>query len=378
MHNTIRRGLFGLALAMLAITPLFLAGGGSAKAADNQTVAVNVGGGETGYSVNAFLPQDTTIHTGDTVNFKFPWLEPHMVVLDNGVDLNSAEPPADVSPFDFDGVRKYVYSGVLVGPDASFAIHFEKAGTYKITCLIHPGMDGSVTVVDSGNADTAATAAARGTAEYTADLAALKAVAAGLNKPAAVTPQANGTNLYSVIAGGTTAKGDVDLFFPASVNIKEGDSVKWSNTTTTPHTVTFGTPPEGDPFELPMSKPAATYDGTGFWNSGILGVNPEDASQSNPTFEMTFSKAGTYNYVCLLHEAMGMVGTVNVAAAPAATPTVAPTKAPTTAPTRAPGAPNTGSGAAGTGVNSLFLLAGVIAIALAMSGTAMFAVKRTK
>jgi plastocyanin len=360
---------------MLAITPLFAVGGGSASAADNQTVNVNVGGGETGYSVNAFLPQDVTIHTGDTVNYKFPWLEPHMVVLDNGVDLNSAEPAVDPSPFTFDGVRKYVYSGVQSGPDApDFAIKFAKAGTYKITCLIHPGMDGSVKVVDSGDADTAATASARGTAEYTADMAALQAVTASLDKPATVTPQANGTKLYSVVAGGVTPKGDVDLYFPGTLNIKEGDSVVWSSNTTTPHTVTFGTPPQGDPFEIPASKPAATYDGTGFWNSGIMGVNPDDPTAAS-TFQMTFSKAGTYQYFCILHEPLGMVGTVKVEAAAVATPVATATAVAT--PTKAPGAPNTGSGSESGSNTGLLLIAAVLGLAAAASGTAIIASRRS-
>jgi plastocyanin len=382
MSRTIKRGLFGLALALLAMTPLLASGSTAANAADNQTVSVNVGGGEPGYSVNAFFPQDTTIHPGDTVNFKFPWLEPHMVVVDNGVDLNSAEPPADVSPFDFDGVRTYVYSGVISGPNApDFDIKFEKAGTYKIICLIHQGMEGSVKVVDSGTVDTAATAAARGASEYAADLAALKAVAASLDKPAAVTPQAGGGNLFSLIAGGRTDKGDVDLFFPKSVNIKEGDSIKWTNNTITPHTVTVGTAPEGDPFEIPASTPAATYDGTGFWNSGIIGVNPEDASQSNPTFQMTFSKAGTYSYICLLHAPLGMTGTVNVSAATVSTPTATATPIKTATPvattTKAPGAPSTGSGSEGSTENTgLWLIAAALGLAAAASGTAIFATRR--
>jgi plastocyanin len=205
-------------------------------------------------------------------------------------------------------------------------------------------------------------------------MAALKAVTASLDKPATVTPQANGTKLYSVVAGGATPKGDVDLYFPGTLNIKEGDSVVWSNTTTTPHTVTFGTPPQGDPFEIPASKPAATYDGTGFWNSGIMGVNPDDPTAAS-TFQMTFSKAGTYQYFCILHEPLGMVGTVKVEAAAVATPVATATAVAT--PTKAPGAPNTGSGSESGSNTGLLLIAAVLGLAAAASGTAIIASRRS-
>src|SRR5690606_30732501 len=103
--------------------------------------------------------------------------------------------------------------------------------------------------------------------------------------------------------GPATLNGDVMQFLPPTANLKTGDTVKWTSDVPTPHTVTFNVqsaPAEvlaGDIFEVPAYKPAATFDGSGFWHSGIIGLD----YPSGQTFEMTFSKAGTFNYICVLH-----------------------------------------------------------------------------
>lgn len=58
-------------------------------------------------------------------------------------------------PYHTDGTEKYINSGILVekpqeqffpGSSNSFAITFEKSGTYDYTCLFHPWMTGQVVV----------------------------------------------------------------------------------------------------------------------------------------------------------------------------------------------------------------------------------------
>jgi len=67
-----------------------------------------------------------------------------------------------------------------------------------------------------------------------------------------------------------------------------------------PHTVTFGNEPanifapSGDPWH---------FSG-GDLNSGI--IPPQG------TFEVTFKATGTFEYICALHDYMGMVGKVKV------------------------------------------------------------------
>lgn len=398
MRIGLRKRAAVAAIAAAAIVPALIIGGGSALAdSGGGTINAKVGAGEAGYSVNSFLPESITVTTGTTVNWSFTWPEPHMIVLDNGItpaDL-ATEPPPDTSPFAFDGVRKYVYSGTIFGDPANpptFAIKFEKAGDYHITCFIHPGMDGEVKVVDSGTADTQATADARATSEYGADIAALKAAAAGQNaKGPTVTKQSDGSSLYEVdmigpLGGSNGMRDYIQQFFPAAVNIHQGDSVQWNNPTTDPHTVSFNLQNSGldpnttDPFSVPPTGAAdGTYDGgTEFVHSGILGVEAGGGSQSAAeTFTLKFTKAGSYSYVCLLHENQGMTGTVNVAAQTTTTPTATPSQTATATPskttTTAPQPPDTGSGTGSSSNNSLLLL-GVVAALFLVTGTGVTAV----
>jgi plastocyanin len=87
-------------------------------------------------------------------------------------------------------------------------------------------------------------------------------------------------------------------FIPETVTIKAGDTVKWTNPHNISHTVTF------DPSKAATAANAALPAGVEPFDSG--GVEEEG------TFSHTFTVKGTYKYVCVYHEAMGMVGTVVV------------------------------------------------------------------
>ena len=75
-------------------------------------------------------------------------------------------------------------------------------------------------------------------------------------------------------------------FEPATVTIKEGDSVKWENNKMSPHNVVF--------------------------------ENATDKSHKNLVFspgegyESTFNEAGEYSYYCEPHRGAGMIGKVVV------------------------------------------------------------------
>jgi plastocyanin len=88
------------------------------------------------------------------------------------------------------------------------------------------------------------------------------------------------------------------LFVPASVNIKAGDTVKWTNPYNITHTVTF------DPAQAQTASDVALPAGVAPFGSGDI--------EEDGTFSHTFPAKGTYKYVCKYHEAMGMVGTVIV------------------------------------------------------------------
>ena len=88
------------------------------------------------------------------------------------------------------------------------------------------------------------------------------------------------------------------VFVPASVNIKAGDTVKWTNPYNITHTVTF------DPAQAQTASDVVLPAGVAPFGSGDI--------EEEGTFSHTFTAKGTYKYVCKYHEAMGMVGTVIV------------------------------------------------------------------
>jgi plastocyanin len=102
-------------------------------------------------------------------------------------------------------------------------------------------------------------------------------------------------------------------FMPAKATVSVGQKVRWSwDDTKEPHSVTFfpagqsaPDPSQAEPFFAP-TPPTGPYDGTALVNSGLQPLGP----QAVPPFEMTFSKAGAFNYSCVIHPQM--VGTITV------------------------------------------------------------------
>ncbi len=87
-------------------------------------------------------------------------------------------------------------------------------------------------------------------------------------------------------------------FLPETVTIKTGDTVKWTNPYNISHTVTF------DPSKAAVKENAALPAGVEpFGSEGI---------EEEGTYSHTFTVKGTYKYVCVYHENMGMIGTVIV------------------------------------------------------------------
>jgi cytochrome c oxidase subunit II len=83
-----------------------------------------------------------------------------------------------------------------------------------------------------------------------------------------------------------TTVGETDglKFEPASLTVKVGDVIEWKNEGTALHNVVFGN----------QSVPSS------------------DTMNQGDTYEIKFTKPGTYSYVCKFHEANNMRGTVTV------------------------------------------------------------------
>jgi plastocyanin len=133
-------------------------------------------------------------------------------------------------------------------------------------------------------------------------------VAAG----AAVPVSAAGPVNWHAEAGAGTGNGQLIVmkFYPATITIDEGDSVTW-RVSGDAHTISFlsgATAP--DPLSPQAQQPAggSTYAGTGFVSSGI--VDP------GKSYTLTFTKAGTYTYNCLIHPGMKAQVVVQQAGSP--------------------------------------------------------------
>jgi plastocyanin len=244
---------------------------------------------------------------------------------------------------DFDGSQTFYNSGFLADGDV-FSVKLADdiaPGTYTYFCNLHRGgMTGTVTVVDAdADSQTADDVDAAGQEALDAALASIQptmdAVRAG-TLPPFITEAAPG----AVIAGGGSedAPSAIPLLMgPDSVDVKVGDQVTW--TILGPHTISFGASealrtfiakapdgavhlnpdsfapaggdgaPEGPPPEQPgppIAIDGGSYDGNGLHSSGLVLSFPPQLY----TYGVTFSTAGTFEYICLIHP--DMKGTVNV------------------------------------------------------------------
>ena len=164
------------------------------------------------------------------------------------------------------------------------------------------------------------------------------AVAAPAAQPAAQTWTAmTGAEIFT--EPGEKSSWQAFKFYPQSITINAGDTITWKhNAGVEPHTVTFLGPdgkrpedimPEGPPQgnqppriilapNVAFAQGGNTYDGSAYVNSGVIAAGNPGPQE----FSVTFPKAGTYNYICVLHSAqlpdgtiLGMKATVVVQAA---------------------------------------------------------------
>jgi plastocyanin len=147
--------------------------------------------------------------------------------------------------------------------------------------------------------------------------AAAPAAADTANKAAATTPGATGTT--TTAAGSATAApitgktvevkmiGDAQgcRFDPANITLSKGDGIKFTMVSGGPHNVAF------DPNGIPAGA-ATQLDA----NISEKMAELSSAMKANPGESITVSfanlPAGTYNFHCTPHLAMGMKGTVTV------------------------------------------------------------------
>ena len=284
------------------------------------------------------------------------------IVATGALPCFAAEAPAlDGAPCEgeqtaFTGADAFYNSGLLSADEGQVSFTVEIAadavpGTYNFFCLLHgPDMSGSVTVV---GADEASDTAADVDAARAAELAAIVEAATPVLEAQVTGVQPGFEDLFGqgpgqVLAGGAVEEPvfvDILQFGPSETSIAAGETVTFNIFGF--HTVSFNVPqdatpaiipgddglpvfnplatapqggaagapppPEGDG-EQPTAEPApmvipldgGTFDGTGFFSSGLLPSFPPALF----AWTVTFTTAGTYPFACLVHP--GMEGTVTV------------------------------------------------------------------
>jgi len=307
-------------------------------------------GAETGDRANqalAFLPNEIWIHAGDSISWIFPTHERHTLTF---LKPGQTRPPAFGPTFgipvgcpgltpdgsSFDG-SACVTTGVLLEDDTTttaptYSVTFPAAGNFKFVCLVHADMTGVVHVVDPSvplphEQDFYDREAQSVQALLLADASRLKGRGSSGEddrQPGSDVAAGIGEIVTTTGAGSQTAS--LMRFMRQTTVVRVGDTVEWRNLDPSiNHTVTFGTEP-ADPRpassgvtptsdgarQATISSPADSV------NSGFLSPAPQDRAnlaQSNPgvtRFRVTFTSPGTFNYICAVHDQLGMKGTVIV------------------------------------------------------------------
>jgi plastocyanin len=305
-----------LAATVALLVPAAVGGPAGASTWTPRSWTVQVGSESSDLAIQgmAFLPSDIVVNAGDTINWQANAAEVHTVTfLAQGQSLESTQPfnpfnPAELFPqggTNYDGTS-YYNSGLLSNiavpgfPTAtSYSLTFPSQGDFTYWCLVHGmAMKGTVHVQAAGSAYP------HTQADYDKSSRAQERSILRDGRQLTASLAAQSSN-HLVLAGGDDGIAMVMRFVRPSVTVHVGETVVFSNTGMgAPHTVTFGTEPAN--IFAPSGDP--THFSGGDLNSGIIPANAGPFS----SFAVTFTAAGTFTYICALHDFMGMMGQVNV------------------------------------------------------------------
>jgi plastocyanin len=299
----------------------------------------------------AFLPNELWIHTNDSVRWTIASTEIHTVtfltatqpklpLFNTFLVQNGCGIPTPITPdgSSFDG-SACVNSGIMgsfdtiVGP-RTYSVRFPAAGNFKFTCLVHADMTGAIHVLNPSQTlpydqDFYNREAQSDATALVADATRLTSRAMTENNDAGPFLKVTaGISEITTTSGAGSQTPTLFLFLRGVIVVRVGDTVEWTSLDQSdPHTVTFGTEPS-DP-RPPSPPPVVTTDSDGARhaiisspgdsaNSGLLFPASEDrigipqAPLGVTRFRVTFNSPGTYNYICALHDNLGMKGTVIV------------------------------------------------------------------
>jgi plastocyanin len=346
-------GLF-LALLVGSLSPALPV---SAQAASNpsntpQTYTVIVGAEivNRGVTVQAFFPAELHIHVGDTVVWKQNTHEIHTVSFLAGapvpellVPVPGGPPgammlnpqvafPAAPQDGQYDGTT-YANSGIMStddGQPTQFTLTFTRSGSFDYICIVHGmAMSGKIVVEDASvQVPSPKKASIIGKIEMRSLLKqGMKVFSQGAAQVKPPQKNPDGTWTYFVTVGYAKGQFDIMYFYPKKLIVHPGDTVQWdfSAMNMAPHTITFLNGADEPPFVIPQPQPSGPplllinpavalpqnadqpLTRTGIYNSGLI----------DPAHPQSFSLnigdvTGKIDYMCLLHDASGMVASLIV------------------------------------------------------------------
>jgi plastocyanin len=308
---------------------------------------------------NTYFRRTVTIHRGDRVRWRINGFHsvtfvpdgetpPALIVPDPSTPVSGVN-DAGGNPFWFNGQptlrpnllaatpqggKKFdptelLNSGLPLaeGPPPPYVLRFNRKGTFRYLCVVHPGMAGKVRVLGRSR-DTPTRAQDR--------RAAKRQQKAALQRVQRLTTGLGTEDLQNTIQAGNDRRSGATVFrfFPANPSFKVGDTVtlQMPAASSEVHTFTFGPtngkdayndqlaasffgevvdPRGGYPSENPTAGvPTITpaMHGNGFFNSGIL--DQASASPLPASTKVTFGAPGSYSLICIIHPFM--TATVNV------------------------------------------------------------------
>jgi plastocyanin len=329
----LRRILRHGALLVVLILPL-------SAVADTWQLQVGAQNANDAHQALAFLPNEIWIHSGDSITWTFAADEVHTVTfLQTGQvrpsrfagcpgALGGVTPDFSV----FNGTA-CVNSGMIQNATTlpslpTYTVVFPVTGNFKLVCLAHPNMTAAVHVMELSTS-------LPHDQDFYDDEARQQGVELLSDEDEMVSAHHHhGSNdvtagVGHIIGnGGGTQTASVMRFMHETKVIHVGETVEWTSAeAVTSHTITFG----AEPAPLNQMPPSAnvTVDADGARHaiisstsdavhSGFITEAPQDrtalaqAPLGVTRFRVTFTQPGLYNYKCVLHDNLGMLGEVIV------------------------------------------------------------------
>jgi plastocyanin len=275
----------------------------------------------------AFLPSEIWIHAGESITWSMAANEPHTVTF---LASGQSRPPSTVGcpgfssgSSTFDGTT--CATSALLSKGDKFTIAFPIAGNFKLVCLLHPNMTGTIHVLDISQPLPHDQAFYDRVAQSESiDL--LRDEVAGAPKHRHSGNSVTAGHGEIAATGGGSDTLSVMRFTDPDITVHAGDTVEWTNEDpVAAHTVTFG--PEPQDLVDPSSNVTIDADGArrGVLNSpsdsvhsGFIQGAPQDriglaqAPLGVTRFRVTFTNPGIFPYICSLHDVLGMKGRVIV------------------------------------------------------------------